>query len=213
MNFGRTVLSTLWLESNYFKASKHALSTINPHKWSVITKNDNQCAELVNNSAVYNSYFPLTRSWIRHLSRFCDGVSQQWARGHEQEGPGQEMVTLHHCRTLLLEGALILTEVHRWKRRLVHAPSVPTGLYSSSCSLPHPPPACHTAVSHTHTLLLATIAISSMNSLIPSNCHKSTGSHRWIIGSIKRQVPWPMFQGHSHVLPALQLDWLFLLTL
>lgn len=49
----------------------------------------------MNNSYNGDITFQLTRSWIRHLSRFCDGVGKQWARGHKQEGPGQEMVTLH----------------------------------------------------------------------------------------------------------------------
>lgn len=81
--------------------------------------------------------------------------------------------------------------------------SVGTRLYSSSCSL-----SPLTATQHTHTFYFLAV-ISNIHSPNPSNCDKSTGSRSWIIGSIKRQMPWPMLQGHSHALPALQFDWLF----
>lgn len=66
-----------------------------------------------------------------------------------------------------------------------------------------------TQQTHTHTFFRPQQPISDVHGPILSNCDKSTGSHRWIIGSIKRQVPWPMLQGHSHVLTAPRLDWLF----
>lgn len=105
----------------------------------------------------------------------------------------------------MLDVALIPTGAPQVEGRLVHAPSLPTRLYTSSSPsrMPHN--------RHTHIFFLA--AISNIHSPIPFNWNKSTGSHGRITGSIKnmpvKNVPGPVLQGHSRALPALQLDWLF----
>lgn len=49
----------------------------------------------------------LTRAWKGHLRRVCDGVSQQGARGQEQQGPAVKVVTHHDSKLLVFSEALI----------------------------------------------------------------------------------------------------------
>lgn len=79
----------------------------------------------------------------------------------------------------MLDVALIPTGAPQVEGRLVHAPSVPTCLYTSSSPSRMP----HNRHAHTHIFFLA--AISNIHSPILFNWNKSTGSHGWITGSIK----------------------------